>query len=439
MKMKRTLYFPFLIVAALLLHSCTAKVDEVFDESASVRIEKELVRIREILPEVPNGWLMEYFPGASQSYGGYNVLLSFTHDMDVTAMSEATGKGVKATSKFALKQSSGPVLSFDIYNEVLHYFADPDDPAGAGGPGFGLGGDFEFLVLSASEEEIVLKGRKTGSVAVMTPMSPAMEWGDYLDDIAAKAREISNFYRLKYTGEDEEVFEGRLNKHNLEVFKYDGEGARYSEYYPFIVTLTGCRFYSPVVLGNEEVEGLVYIADMGDDGAFVPTNEATGMFVPSYPSFNEFVMTKNWFLKASSFSPSGKALWDKAKAKMDADGTRILYCYLGMNNTILGDNYSFIFMTEKEGNGFLSFDYDLVGQDGISLQFSEVGTVLGKDFYVNYGFNGVITPFGNDKKRTFKLTADDIKNPSWIKFTDVDDPDNWFTAYRSMIYYPFEN
>lgn len=428
-----------IISLACLACSCTPVVGDLFEDSSAKRIEAEIERIKEILPDAPNGWLMEYFPEMSQSYGGYNLFLSFSPEMEVTAMSEATGKGKTATSSFSIKQSAGPVLSFDTYNEVLHYFSDPDDPAGIGGPGYGLEGDFEFLVLSATAEEVVLKGRKTGSVAVMTPFSPSMEWSDYLDDINKKRKELSDYYRLKYTNEDDETFELRLNRRYLEVYKYDDEGARYSEYYPFIVTLTGCRFYSPVVLGNEEIEGLILVPEMGEDGAFVPTNEASGIFVPSYPNLNELLITKNWFMARSGLSPYGQKLWDKAKEKLDAAGDKIIYCYLGMATNIQGTNYSFNFSSQKNGTGLLYFDYDYIGTDGISLQFSELGSYYGKEYYVNYGFNGVIDPIGNEKKRTFTLTTDDIKNPNWIKLTDKDDSENWFTVYRSTIYNPFEN
>jgi hypothetical protein len=75
----------------------------------------------------------------------------------------------------------------------------------------------------------------------------------------------------------------------------------------------------------------------------------------------------------------------------------------------------------------------------LSLQFSEQGDWSGKEYYENFKFNALLTPLGNDVKKTFNLTADDIKDPQWIKFQDVNDPDNWFKVSRSMIYYPMEN
>ena len=46
---------------------------------------------------------------------------------------------------------------------------------------------------------------------------------------------------------------------------------------------------------------------------------------------------------------------------------------------------------------------------------------------------------GNDKKRTFTITPDNIKNPTRLKFVDNDDPDLWFTLHREVVYYPFSN
>lgn len=79
------------------------------------------------------------------------------------------------------------------------------------------------------------------------------------------------------------------------------------------------------------------------------------------------------------------------------------------------------------------------GEDRISLQFSKEGSLTGKEYYTNYYFNYILTPMGNDKQRTFTLTVDDIRSPQWIKFTDEEDKDNYFTVYRSMQYYPLNN
>lgn len=46
--------------------------------------------------------------------------------------------GAKVASTYVLKQSAGPVLSFDTHNEIMHFFSDPHNPGGIGSDGKGM-------------------------------------------------------------------------------------------------------------------------------------------------------------------------------------------------------------------------------------------------------------------------------------------------------------
>ena len=81
----------------------------------------------------------------------------------------------------------------------------------------------------------------------MTPMSAALKWSDYLKDIKLKDKEFSEYYRLLYQDE-EQAFETRLIGHTLCIYRKKGEET-ITDYQPFIITLTGCKFYQPVQLG----------------------------------------------------------------------------------------------------------------------------------------------------------------------------------------------
>ena len=41
------------------------------------------------------------------------------------------------------------------------------------------------------------------------------------------------------------------------------------------------------------------------------------------------------------------------------------------------------------------------------------------------------------KARTYKLETDNIKNPSYIKMTDVSDPTYSFNLFATQVNYPF--
>lgn len=437
--MKQILRYMILALLPITALSCVSKIDQIFDGSAEERVMKQMAELDEILMSSSNGWLVEYYPSADRYFGGFNMLLKFEAGRKVTASSEATGVSTKATSTYSLINSAGCVLSFDTYNDVIHFFSDPESGVGYGA-GYGYEGDFEFIVLEASEELIKLQGRKTGNVMKMTPMAESVAWDEYLREVRAKSDELKEYTRLKYVC-GETTVEARVSGRMLTLMEKDADEKFVNSYYPFLVTSQGMNFYSPIKVGNDNVEGLVFIPQMGEDAAFVPTNDSEGIFRPSYPSLSEFVMDKSWWFSYSQMSPSNQELWGKVDELLDAAGDEIVHCHLGNVVNILGEFFAFRFLCKNNGSAFsyLAFDIEILSEDKLSLQFSEQGDWSGKEYYENYKFYYLLTPLGNDVKKTFTLTADDVRNPQWIKFQDDNDPENWFIVKRSLIYYPMNN
>ena len=143
--MKLPHYILYILVAGVVF-SCAPKIDPIFDDTSANRIEEEMETVQEILLSSPNGWLMEYYPSSTQSYGGFNVLLNFQPGNRVSVASETAGADKTAVSTYTLKQSAGCVLSFDTYNEILHFFSDPSSNEGMGN-GYGLEGELFVLPL----------------------------------------------------------------------------------------------------------------------------------------------------------------------------------------------------------------------------------------------------------------------------------------------------
>ena len=156
--MKNRLYMQlFLLLGICALVSCRTEIDDYFDSSASQRIENEILKYRELLSSPQYGWAMEYFPGGTnQAFGGYALAVSFSRDGYATflsSLSDDVGKSV--TSLYSLKKDMGATLNFDTYNELFHYFSDSDISDGDG-QGKGLLGDYEFILHSATESEILM-------------------------------------------------------------------------------------------------------------------------------------------------------------------------------------------------------------------------------------------------------------------------------------------
>lgn len=179
-----------LSVSALCMQSCLKENNNPFgDKTASQRMQEYLDNAREVLYSAPNGWAMEYFTG----YGGYNFAVKFI-DTDykgepvdsVVAVTEQN-PGNFVGSYFRLANDNGPVLSFDTYNDVLHFFATPDFNNYQG-----LGGDFEFIILSATPDEVILKGKRSGLISKLIPL----EDNETMQQYALKSRGYADRFLL---------------------------------------------------------------------------------------------------------------------------------------------------------------------------------------------------------------------------------------------------
>ena len=177
--MKKIFYLLTMAVAVMTVVSCSNEEDDLFGDSSANRANAEVKKTIEVLSAPSNGWIMQYFPGEPSEWGGYNMLVKFDADGKVKVANEVSFADYTETSYYSVKQSAGVMLSFDTYNNLFHVFSDPAAPL-AGDQGTGMEGDYDFSVMSATAEKVVLKGRKQGTYVELTPMPTDMTWEDYL-------------------------------------------------------------------------------------------------------------------------------------------------------------------------------------------------------------------------------------------------------------------
>jgi hypothetical protein len=96
-------------------------------------------------------------------------MLKFTADDNVTVWYEER-PGEKRQSTYAMSSDDGPVLSFDTYNEFMHYYAKPSQ-----GEYEAKDGDFEFIILKVTDDMITLKGKRSGNIMYMTRLDKEPE------------------------------------------------------------------------------------------------------------------------------------------------------------------------------------------------------------------------------------------------------------------------
>lgn len=254
--MKR-IYLILLAVLGMTMTSCLMEEKDLFDKSPAERMDTYLSEYRTLLASSEDGWLLEYYPDEDKIYGGYSYIMKFTQS-DVTVYFELDDDvTTPVTSLYKVTPDDGPVITFDTYNENLHYFATPDiDNYQA------MHGDYEFRIYGKSDDgtKVFMKGKRTGNDYTLVKFS-----GDpveYLNSANAVKEAIAGpAYEIRM---NETTYPCSI-KGNIFTCQYpvgEGEDATTESIsVPFCYTATGIAFIEPVEINGISYEGMTYNAD----------------------------------------------------------------------------------------------------------------------------------------------------------------------------------
>ncbi|MDR0695049.1 MAG: DUF4302 domain-containing protein, partial [Prevotellaceae bacterium] len=245
----------YLLLPFLLL-SCTKDADRLFPDTAADRMEQRVKENLTTLQDASNGWVMTLYPSDKQLYGGYTLFVKFHDDNRVTVASELkrSSDPDAITSLYMVMPESGPVLTFDSYNAFIHYFSEPRNPNGP--VELGMGGDYEFMIMDAYPDEIILKGKKTGNKITLAPIDAGENWTTLMKQYVDAARKM-------------EFLQGTCRINETDIIVQKDESRNLNFYYnenkvqtiPYHYTPDGLVFYKPFKLGDVEINALLYIDD----------------------------------------------------------------------------------------------------------------------------------------------------------------------------------
>ena len=430
----KKIYFLIAMVTAVMMASCTIEQDDFFSDSSANRADAAIAADVQVLTSAANGWLMQYFPDSQQSYGGYNVIARFKTDGKVEIMGEVYGDTIY-TSLYSVTQSAGIVLTFDSFNPEFHAFSDPSAPIG-GSEGTGWDGDFDFSILKATAEEVVLKGKKTGNKIVMTPM-PTGDWEAYLSGIW-DVEEGMNAKKYGIHIGGEEIIAQKSNR-TLNM-SYEEDGEEYEVTASYIITPQGYKFYEPITIKGQTIDGFNYVE--GAD-VFPASNNANITLNVIYPSVAEIFVENYWFVSLSSMGEFAAPYWNAVKQQiMPSLGEQLQYFAFGAAIPSWAASFGNYWGASFNSGGYagvLGFSYQIKSDDEIMMGYNAKGNKSNGDWYVNNAyFHYFIVPFGcttsaAQKVRVFKITADNPKEPSILTLTDEDEPTNVITLYANYI------
>ncbi len=282
--MKKLFYIPALVCAFALVSCAPSEVEDIFDENPAARLDNAVKNYTELLKSDGGRWLMQYFANPDEE--GYNFVMTFHNDgsVDISTQNSVVNGGAFITDKstWDVVSDYGPVLSFNTYNKAFHVFSSPQSD------GTGHGGDYEFIILSADNDRINLRAKKSRSKdavidVVMTRLSsteyPTDE--DYFTQLTSVRRNafsdrISN-YVLTYSDGTRYICNDVATM-LWSFYPETGTLLDNGEYMNAITTTKGLRFMQPLEFlteneANQEHVVKIQNFEFQPDGSLLCTDD----------------------------------------------------------------------------------------------------------------------------------------------------------------------
>ena len=246
-----------LFLAALGLQSCLFSEEDLFEDTSANRTAASVAKYTELLTGAENGWKLDYYPGGETHDMGGTVLLMQFEGENVTMMSDQTVQGfndrtetpagTRVASTYSINADQGPVLSFDTYNVLLHYYCEPRGGLDVDG----FEGDYEFVITAATQDDITLRGKKYGTVMHLTRLPADTDWDSYIAGCVQVYDESGEYGTLVGYNGTQTFAPSVFSQQNVITFtETDSEGERTQQRVSFIYTDRGIRFFEPTVVNG---------------------------------------------------------------------------------------------------------------------------------------------------------------------------------------------
>lgn len=286
MKKNITIYF-LLALVSFGLQSCLFQEDDYFDDSSANRATADVKRYNELLESAPNGWRMEYYIGEDYSLGGITLLCKFDGQR-VKMASQGYDGSETISSLYKVVSEEATMLTFDTYNEYIHSFGKP--LGGGSNPNGNLQGDYEFVIIDSSADQIVMRGKKYGNTIVMHALPDDLNWETYINSVnETEESAFFNRYQLLVDGNSL----GMMQQSNYTfVIGYNDGGNVVQMQAPFYFTTDGFRFRDSIALAGVNVQNFVWdnateTFTCTDAGA---TNVSLkGIYPDGYVKYSDFI------------------------------------------------------------------------------------------------------------------------------------------------------
>lgn len=404
------------LLSFVVLSSCHQNKDlSPFGETASARINKAIKNYKEILTSAQNGWVIEYYPHETQIFGGFVYTLNFHTDNNVSVKLDMISFQDDISSKYDVIPYGGPTLTFNSYNGLFHHFSTP----GTYSPQ-SLGGDYEFLILSYKNDEMWLKGKKTGTLMRMFKLKkPAAAYMDAVRNIYG-AVVYAKFLSMTVNGKTLPIKKDGTNR-NFELTANFSDGEKIKKI-PYIHTETGIKLFKPVT-----IDGLT-ITELNLDRSKSSYVSEDGKVIIKLSPFPPFSILARW--KALNADPSNAEAFNRVfeavkQANKEKYPTEKFY-----DTMLFGyANYGY------PGLSFRSADkviYYFMRINGVKDEPTQVKVTKYSPGFIHWRRYTHLMPMVDllVKNSPYHVEPNRKNLPTAYKLTSVQNPDFWFNIKK---------
>ena len=369
--------FIFALTALLTIfgaQSCLFEQEDIFEDTATVRLNKAMEAAQKALIGSEYGWVMEYYPSSTQKYGGYVLTMKFT-DMEVEIRSQEKTPQTSETTYYKMTNDNGPVLIFDTYNSLIHTYSTPDATSYQAKEG-----EFEFVIMKVEDDRITVRGPKTGNTMYLYKLDESAE--SYLAKIA---RMQKDFMLVGLKGEiNGQSVRFDIDTDSNQISYTDEENVTTSQAY--VLTPEGFRTYAPFLFGDAQLQNFV----LSSDGKHVECGDVTleASMPEGYRAFADYA--------GKYIFTWGKNSEYSCTVQLVPDEDETAYYMTGLNA-----QYD-IKLTYSKGKGTLTMGSQMLTLNGdyIMIGTKNVGFTANDRAkgYINYSESaGMVTTWNNDE------------------------------------------
>ena len=250
--MNKILIYLLMALPTLMLTSCLKDQEDTFSEASGNRMQSYMGNTQKVLTSSEHGWVMEYYTDRELPTGAYIYTLRFTED-SVFVRTELDGNQKELASLYRTGSDDGPIISFDTYNEFLHFFATPSPDLYEA-----YDGDFEFVIDDITDDLIRMHGKRNQNTIYLYRLTKPAE--EYLDDVAKyQSDNLINTASATFGDDNIEVYMNSTNR--KATFTVTNATDTTETEIPFAYYDEGIRLYKTFAIGDKEFRILKYVAE----------------------------------------------------------------------------------------------------------------------------------------------------------------------------------